>query len=389
VVDTVNTAPIAAEHSATGPGAQLIRTVIAVADRLSLRPSLAGGPRGLADLARATGTDAPALRRLLRALACVGYVDEVAPGLFAAASQVSAGGTGNTGGTGNADRTGNADDAGTAGGAMQPLGALLGEGGLLYAVRTGEPAARALLGRPVFDFIAADPDASSALAAFTASATSREAPAIVAAGQFGRFGHVIDVGGGTGMLIKHILASSRATHGTVLDTAASAPTAIRELASAPDLQGRWTVLPGDFFDGVPAGGDCYLLKSVLHDWDDPTCVRILRNCAAAMATTAPAAPTATAAPTARLVIVEPVLPEFAAWSPAHLPAVLSDVVCMVMSDGGRERTQTEYRDLLAASGFALLAAAPVDGSAHFHLLEAELVPARPPAGEGDQWRAAQ
>jgi SAM-dependent methyltransferase len=251
-------------------------------------------------------------------------------------------------------------DAGRAGGAMTPIGALLSEGSIVYSVRTGRPAASALLGRPVFEYIAADAAASAVLAAFTARATEKEAPAIVMAADFARFASVLDVGGGTGALIKHVLLGSPGTRGAVFDTAGSAPAATDFLAAVPEIAGRWQVLSGSFFDGVPAGAGAYLLKSVLHDWDDPTSVRILRNIAAVMA------------PPARLLIIEPVLPEFAGWSAAHLPAVLSDVVCMVMSDGGRERTAAQYRALLAESGFRLLSAAPVAGSAHFHVLEAAL-----------------
>jgi hypothetical protein len=247
---------------------------------------------------------------------------------------------------------------------MAPLDALLGNGAvLLYTVRTGRPAARALLGKPVFEYIAADPHASAALAAFTAAATEREAPAIVDAARLERFRRVIDVGGGSGALIKHVLLGTAVSHGTVFDTAGSAPAATRLLSAVPSLDGRWTVQAGDFFAGVPAGADAYLLKNVLHDWDDATCARILHNCAAAMGSAA------------RLVIIEPVLPEFAAWSPAYLPAVLSDVVCMVMSDGGMERTLAEYRALLSASGFAVVGARPVPGSAHFHVVEAAPTPA--------------
>jgi hypothetical protein len=75
-------------------------------------------------------------------------------------------------------------------------------------------------------------------------------------------------------------------------------------------------------------------------------------------------------PAARLLIFEPVLPRAAAWSPAHLPAVFSDMICLVMSDGGRERTEAEFRALLTAAGLQTVAVSPVPGSAHFHKVEA-------------------
>jgi hypothetical protein len=75
-------------------------------------------------------------------------------------------------------------------------------------------------------------------------------------------------------------------------------------------------------------------------------------------------------PAARLIIFEPVLPEIGAWSPDHLPAVLSDLICLVMTDGGRERTEAGFRDLLAEAGFGAVTVSAVPGSAHFHRVEA-------------------
>ncbi len=319
-----------------------------MAGRLDLAGRLSGGPAHVDGLALATGTHSPSLHRLLRALACVLLLDEVQPGVFALAQGTGQGRDGTRG----QDRPG------------QPRSAfpMFGADSLLYSVRTGQAAARQLTVRPVFDFIASDPAASAALAAFTSAATERAAPALVASAGFARFGAVVDVGGGTGTLIKHILRASPAARGVVFDTAGSAPAAVAELSGDPALAGRWEVRAGNFFDGVPPGGDVYVLKSVLHDWDDDTAARILRHCRAVMA------------PAARLIIFEPVLPRIAAWSPAHLPAVLSDLICLVMTDGGRERTETGFRDLLAGTGFGAVTVSAVPGSAHFHRVEA--VPGR-------------
>jgi O-methyltransferase domain len=331
------------------PGAgSLVESAIDVAARLDLAGYLSGGPGRVADLALATGTHGPSLHRLLRALACVRLFDEVEPGVFALTPQSAEG----------------QDDAGGQDPSGQPRSAfpMFSPDSLLYSVRTGEPAARQLTVRPVFDFIASDPAASAALAAFTSAATERAAPALVAAAGFARFGTVVDVGGGAGTLIKHILRASPATRGVVFDTPGSEPAAVAELSGDPGLAGRWEVRAGSFFDGVPPGGDAYVLKSVLHDWDDGTAARILRNCRAAMT------------PAARLVIFEPVLPRIAAWSPGHLPAVLSDLICLVMTDGGRERTESGFRDLLAGTGFGAVTVSAVPGSSHFHRIEA--VPGR-------------
>lgn len=322
------------------PGAgSLVDSAVEIAGRLGLASRLSAGPARVVDLALATGTHGPSLHRLLRALACVRLVDEVEPGVFALAQ---GGGEGQEGSSSPA----------------RSAFPMFGPDSLLYSVRTGQPAARQLTVRPVFDFIASDPAASAALAAFTSAATERAAPALVASAGFARFGTVVDVGGGAGTLIKHILRASPATRGVVFDTPGSEPAAVAELSGDPGLAGRWEVRAGSFFDGVPPGGDAYVLKSVLHDWDDGTAARILRNCRAVMA------------PAARLIIFEPVLPRIAAWSPGHLPAVLSDLICLVMTDGGRERTEAGFRDLLAETGFGAVTVSAVPGSAHFHRVEA-------------------
>jgi hypothetical protein len=340
-------APAATPPSPPGAGS-LVGSAIEVAGRLGLAGRLDGGPERAADLALATGTHGPSLHRLLRTLACVRLVDEVGPGVFALARERGD------------DQVGMIRDG--LSGAVPSTFPIFSTDSLLYSVRTGQPAVRQLTVRPVFDFIASDPAASAMLAAFTSAATERAAPALVASAGFARFGTVVDVGGGAGMLVKYILRACPATRGVVFDTPGSAPAAAAGLSQDPRLAGRWEVRAGDFFDSVPPGGDAYVLKSVLHDWDDDTAARILRNCRSAMATAS------------RLIIFEPVLPLIAAWSADHLPAVLSDLICLVMTDGGRERTETGFRDLLAAAGFGAVTVSVVPGSAHFHRVEA--VPVR-------------
>jgi hypothetical protein len=340
------------------PGAgSLVESAIDVAAQLDLAGYLSEGPGRVADLALATGTHGPSLHRLLRALACVRLFDEVEPGVFALAPENTEGAEGPAGRGG--------DDPSSRPRSAFPM---FRPDSLLYSVRTGEPAARQLTVRPVFDFIASDPAASAALAAFTSAATERAAPALVASAGFARFGTIVDVGGGAGTLIKHILRASPATRGVVFDTPGSEPAAVAELSGDPGLAGRWEVRAGSFFDGVPPGGDAYVLKSVLHDWDDGTAARILRNCRAAM--TSDGRRPEEVSPAARLIIFEPVLPEIGAWSPDHLPAVLSDLICLVMTDGGRERTEAGFRDLLAEAGFGAVTVSAVPGSAHFHRVEA-------------------
>jgi spermidine synthase len=160
-------------------------------------------------------------------------------------------------------------------------------------------------------------------------------PAVLSICDFAPFKTIVDVGGGRGTLIASILQAYPAARGVVLDL----PHVIeqgRKIIAERHLEERCELIPGDFFKEVPRGGDAYLLKWVLHDWDDEKSVAILRNCRRAMA------------PAARLFVIE------APLSSRNEPSLhkLMDVNMLVMT-GGRERTEAEYRSLFDAAGFAL------------------------------------
>jgi hypothetical protein len=146
---------------------------------------------------------------------------------------------------------------------------------------------------------------------------------------------ICDVGGGNGAALRHILARFPEARGLLLDL----PDVIAAIPEAQRMEGRIATVPGSFLDQVPAGADHYVIVRVLHDWGDEDCLRILRNCRAAMA------------PGTRLLIVEQVLPEDPASG--HPTAYLADVHMMAMFGAARERTAREFEALLAATGFAL------------------------------------
>ncbi len=170
-----------------------------------------------------------------------------------------------------------------------------------------------------------------------AALTSGTGPAIVAAGDFGRFPLVLDVGGGDGTLLAEILRANPGTRGVLLDREHVVERA-RPALEAAGVTDRCDLLGGDFRDGVPAGADAYVLKSILHDWEDPEAVHILRRCSAAMNRGS------------TVLVVERVLPERV--GPADSCAVLSDLNMMV-NNGGRERTAMEYEALAAAAGLRI------------------------------------
>jgi hypothetical protein len=156
-------------------------------------------------------------------------------------------------------------------------------------------------------------------------ASSMDDSAILAAYDFSGITTLVDVGGGRGALLSAILAAYPGLRGILFDR----PRLVPQTATNPyEVQG------GDFFEAVPTGGDAYILKNVLHDWDDADAHRILRTCHRAMSTGS------------RLLIIDPLIP------PGDEPSVNKtlDLVMLVLW-GGRERTAREFLDLLASVGF--------------------------------------
>jgi hypothetical protein len=165
--------------------------------------------------------------------------------------------------------------------------------------------------------------------------TGFDVPEVVSTYDFSGSGMLVDVGGGHGALVSAILQAGGRKAATLFDRPAVIEGARAHLAAA-GVADRCTLVAGSFFDAVPAGGDTYTLKDIIHDWDDARAVAILRNCRRAMSAGA------------KLLLIERVLP------PDGEPAVgkLVDITMMVLT-GGMERTEAEYRVLLEQAGFRL------------------------------------
>ncbi len=314
--------------------------MVHVAARLDLADRLAPGPMTSAELAEATGTDRPSLYRLLRGLACFGVVLQTGPDSFA---------------LGPAGQSLRMD----APGSVRAMVLLLCSaetwrswGELEHSVRTGEPAWDQVTGVPHFEFLAKHPEKAAVFNAAMAEYTRAAARGIIARGGFSRFGTVVDVGGGDGTLLAEILKAVPAARGVLFDLPAGLEPAVRTLSGA-GVADRCDVIGGDFFTTVPGGADAYLLKSVLHDWDDDKAAEILRQCRTAMA------------PGGRVLAVEPVLPS-TVDSPAVTGVVMSDLN-MLVNTGGRERTADEFGTLFQAAGLELAAITGED--ADFCVLE--------------------
>ena len=306
---------------------------------LGIADQLGDGPRAVTDLARATGAHAPSLYRVLRLLASEGVFTETLDGRFALTPPAEYLRREVPGSQRPVVRYN----------ASEP--SWLAWGKLLHSVRTGEPSFPQVHGQELFAYLRAHPEDEArfgeVMTAFTAPVTQ----AVAAAYDFGPFRRVVDIGGGQGALIIGLLQEYPHLHGVVFDQSAVAELAQVAIEQA-GLGQRAEAVGGDFFTEVPAGGDLYLLKWVLHDWDDAACRTILQHCRRVM----PAE--------GRLLVVEALIP------PGNKPSLTKslDVTMLVMSEGGRERTSAEYEALLAAGGFRLAQAIPALDE--LHMLEA-------------------
>jgi hypothetical protein len=311
-----------------------------VAAKLGVADLLAAGPRSAEALAAETGTDAGALRRVMRLLASAGVFSEDADGAFSSTP------------LGDALR---ADVPGSA----RALVLLFAGVGLQdswreleWCVRTGQPAFRKHA--PDGDaFSALDAEQTAIFDAAMATFAPATAAAIAAAYDFSRHASVVDVGGGNGALLVGILRAHPGVHGVVFDRPQVAAGAERHLA-ASGLGERCRFVAGDFFASVPAGADIYLLKHVIHDWDDDRAAAILARCREAMGAKG------------KVMIAEGVYPERVDTSLASRGAAANDVN-MLVATGGRQRSEAEFRALYEKAGLRLVRVVPT--AAPVHLIE--------------------
>lgn len=191
-----------------------------------------------------------------------------------------------------------------------------------------------------FQYLREHPEEARKFDLFMAHFPDNRHAAVAAAYDFSDVELIADIGGGNGEALRRILTRFPKPRGLVFDR----DDVVEAILTAARLDGRIDVASGSFFDGVPAGADVYLLIRVLHDWSDIDCVRILRNCRAAMSSDA------------RLLIVEQILDPDPTRGPPT--GYLIDMQMMVMFGSARERTQAEFGELLAASGFTSLRLIP-------------------------------
>ena len=293
---------------------------LAVAARLRIADVLAAGPRTVADLASATDTDAPTLYRLLRALASIGVFTELAERSFA---------------NNPASEYLRSDHELSVAPAVEMFCAgyeWTAWGALDHSVRTGENAATHALGMDVWEYRRHDPEAGRTFDAAmrTLARGNRDE---VAAHDFASYLVIADIGGGTGAFVCAVLSENPRQRAILFDQPHVVENAQPTLAAA-GVEERVEVVGGSFFDGVPSGADAYVLRRILHDWTDDACVEILCNVRRSMT------------PAARLIVIDAVV-----GPPNEDPFAKWLDLMMLVSAGGRERTDEEWVALLAEGGF--------------------------------------
>ena len=313
---------------------------IYVAAKFGIADLLKEGPLGIEELAKQTGAVENALFRLMRALVGIGVFAENNNGGYELTPMSSA----------------LLSDMPVS---LRPYLLLLGDrswwnswGNLHYSIMTDKPAIDHTLGMTYSEYLDTQPDLANTLNDCMSSVSEINNPAIVGSYDFSRFHKIVDVGGGHGSLLIAALRSNTSAMGFLFDL----PRVID--AIEPDIisgEKRLEPVAGNFFENVPGGGDLYILKQIIHDWDDERSIQILANCSRAMKQNG------------RVLLIETVI------EPGGGPDVANffDLHMLVTAEGGKERTKSDYLSLLKTAGLELLEIHNTPSS--FSLIEARLL----------------
>jgi SAM-dependent methyltransferase len=342
--------PQAIDYASTQASAQRLMAIIGsnwmsqaayVAAELRLPDLLAAGPKTSAELAAATGSHERSLYRLLRALSTLELCREREDGAFDLAPM---------GALLRSDVPGSLRSwALFTGGPQWPIW-----GHLLHSVTTGEPARKHLYGTQDFQHLAHDPKLAALFNQAMVELTAPVAQGVARTYDFSGLQRIVDVGGGYGELLGAILQAAPDARGVLFDMAHAREPGEQHI-QALGLSDRCEIVTGSFFESIPGPADACLLKSIIHDWDDDRSRAILENCRRALAASG------------RVLIIERLMPEHPEASAAHQAIARSDLN-MLVGPGGRERTESEFRTLLAAAGLRLNRTIPIVSG--FAILEA-------------------
>ncbi|MBV9581683.1 MAG: methyltransferase [Chloroflexi bacterium] len=309
-----------------------VAQVVYVAAKLGIADFLRDGPKTAAQLAQLTGSDAPSLYRLLRGLASLGIFAEEAGQSFQLTPRAEL------------LRSDRADS-------LRSLALFIldpywwsSTGDMLYCVQTGQPAPPHLYGVDEWEYLAQHPETAAVFQAAMTANTFRQIPAILEAYDFSQMHTLVDIGGGQGALLAAVLRAHPAVHGVLFDRPEGLDGA-RVALTESGVVDRCEVVTGDMFGALPSRGDGYLLKLILHDWDDQRALQILSNIRRCMPGSS------------RVLLIEDVI--LPGNDPQH--GKLLDLA-MLAYNGGRERNAAEWQDLLEAAGFRLIRLTPTRAS---------------------------
>jgi SAM-dependent methyltransferase len=297
---------------------------LAVAAELGVADLLKERAMGVQELARLTSSNPDGLYRVLRALSAVGVFEARADQCFAN-NELSTPLRADVPGSARADVLWFSDISGwTAWGRLD------------HSVRTGKPAFDEVFGSDFFTWLQRHPASFGVFHQAMTSLSAASGGAVAAAYDFSSVRTLVDVGGGQGTLLSMLIDRFPNIKGVLFDRPEVVQSA-GELLMRGGRAAKIEVVAGDFFESVPVGADAYILKHIIHDWDDEHCVRLLSNCRQAMA------------PGGRLLIVDFVLSD----RPESTVTKLMDLEMLVMTPSGRERTEQEFSSLLARAGLQL------------------------------------
>jgi hypothetical protein len=316
----------------------LVQSVYSLA-KLGVADELADGPLTVDELASRTGSHAQSLHRVLRATAVVNIFTQLPDGRYALTPQAE---------------YLRADTPGT----LRPFAMFIGDealwrpyGDIVQTVRTGAPAFDRVHGMTVYEYLGRHPGLAAIFDDAMTALSEESAHLYLKGHDFGQYRTIADIGGGRGMMLAAILAQQPETKGILFDL----PQVVAGAAETLDNAGvadRVTVVPGDFFTGIPVDADAYLLKTVLQNWSDDKARQILRQVRAAIGDDK----------SKRLLILEDVIQPLNTWDVGKLVDI-----DMLVTVGGRERTFDEWRELLASASFAVT---PPAGGTEWMVLEA-------------------
>ncbi|MFY9688836.1 MAG: methyltransferase [Candidatus Acidiferrales bacterium] len=293
------------------------------AAKLKIADLLASGPKPVSELARARGVNEDALYRTLRALASIDVFRETGSRTFANTPLSEAM---------HSDAPNSARDAVLF--MADPLHMNI-YAQLAHTIETGETAFKKVSGMEPFEFFRQNADENKAFNAAMTSISRQFIQPVLEVFDFGESGTLADIGGGHGALLAAVLEKHPGLHGIVFDLPHVAEGAKAPIESR-GLSQRCQILGGDFFKGVPPA-DRYVMKSIVHDWDDERAIAILKNCVASMR-----------GGDGKVILLEMLV------GPANEPGIAKWIdIEMLTIAGGRERTETEYADLLAKAGLRL------------------------------------